>query len=86
MEEDQAAQHARVDKLWKALDTKQQGELDLEALKRGLATINHRKRLLNRLKIFAKDKVALKNADDLLQDVLNAVDTNKDGHISYSGM
>ena len=43
MEEDQAAQDARVEKLWKALDTKQQGQLDLDALKKGLGTINHRK-------------------------------------------
>ncbi len=45
MEEDQAARDARIDKLWKALDTKQQGQLDLEALKRGLTTLKHRKKL-----------------------------------------
>ena len=42
MDEDQAAQDARVEKLWKALDTRREGQLDLGALKRGLATINHR--------------------------------------------
>ena len=42
MNEDQAARDARVEKLWKALDTKEEGQLDLEALKRGLIKINHR--------------------------------------------
>ena len=52
MEEDQATQDARVEKLWKALDTKQQGQLDLEALKKGLTTINHReKSILNDFQI-----------------------------------
>lgn len=29
--------------------------------------------------------VALKNADDMLQNILRVVDTNGDGHIDYSG-
>lgn len=33
-----------------------------------------------------KHPTALKNADALLQDVLKAVDTNKDGRIQYNGM
>ena len=43
MDEDQAAKDARVEKLWKALDTKEEGQLDLDALKRGLIKIHHRR-------------------------------------------
>lgn len=34
---------------------------------------------------FLTVSTALKNADSLLQDVMNAVDTNRDGRIDYSG-
>ena len=30
-------------------------------------------------------RLALKNADSFLQEVMKAVDTDRDGHISYSG-
>lgn len=45
-EEDESAQHARVDKLWQSLDTRKEGQLDIAGLKKGLSKINHRKYLL----------------------------------------
>lgn len=36
------AQDARVDALWATLDTRDQGQLDLVALKRGLRKMDHR--------------------------------------------
>ncbi|KAF6229082.1 hypothetical protein HO133_007196 [Letharia lupina] len=66
--EDQTVQDARVSKLWKTLDTRNEGRLNLNGLKKGLSNINH----------------PLKNADSLLQDVMKAVDTNRDGRIDYS--
>ncbi|KAL2044376.1 hypothetical protein N7G274_003081 [Stereocaulon virgatum] len=60
-------QNARVEKLWKTLDTRNEGQLNLDGLKRGLTKIDH----------------PLKNADSLLQDVLKTVDTNEDGHIEF---
>ena len=43
--EDAAAREARVEKLWRRLDTKNEGKLDANGLKRGLQGIDHRKRL-----------------------------------------
>ncbi len=40
--EDQKAQDARVEKLWKILDTKSEGQLNLNGLKEGLGKIDHR--------------------------------------------
>ena len=40
--EDQAAQDARVEKLWKTLDTGNEGQLNLSGLKKGLIKIDHR--------------------------------------------
>lgn len=40
--EDQIAQDARVNKLWKTLDTRNEGRLNLNGLKKGLSNINHR--------------------------------------------
>ncbi|EOD43683.1 putative calcium dependent mitochondrial carrier protein [Neofusicoccum parvum UCRNP2] len=62
------ALNARVEALWKQLDTRKQGHLDLNGLKRGLRKIDH----------------PLKNADDLLKDVLKSVDADGNGQISYS--
>ncbi|KAB2574997.1 hypothetical protein BFW01_g12070 [Lasiodiplodia theobromae] len=62
------AQDARVEALWTQLDTRKQGHLDINGLKRGLRKIDH----------------PLKNADHLLKDVLKSVDTDGDGEISYS--
>jgi solute carrier family 25 phosphate transporter 23/24/25/41 len=36
------AQDARVDALWATLDTRNQGHLDLVALKKGLRKLDHR--------------------------------------------
>ncbi|KAL8912548.1 MAG: hypothetical protein Q9171_002489 [Xanthocarpia ochracea] len=65
---DEQAQDVRVEKLWQTLDTQKKGHLDARGLKRGLKKIDH----------------PLKNADDMLQDVLAAVDTDGDGHIQYA--
>lgn len=40
--EDQAAQDARVEKLWRTLDTGNEGQLNLSGLKKGLTKIDHR--------------------------------------------
>ncbi|KAK2742904.1 hypothetical protein FQN57_005034 [Myotisia sp. PD_48] len=58
----------RIKGLWKDLDTKQEGQLDLKGFKRGLKKIDH----------------PLKNADGLLREVLKAVDTSGDGQIQYN--
>lgn len=56
-----------MQELWEKLDYKQRGYLDLAILKRGLRRIDH----------------PLKNAESLLKDVLEAMDTNHDGRISH---
>lgn len=58
----------RIKQLWLKLDTRSQGEVDFNGLKKGLAKLDH----------------PLKNADSLLQDLLEAVDTSGDGRIQYS--
>ncbi|KAL8692602.1 MAG: hypothetical protein Q9218_002418 [Villophora microphyllina] len=63
----QKAQDARVEKLWQTLDTQKQGHLDAKGLKKGLKKIDH----------------PLQNADEMLQDVLKALDTDGDGRIQY---
>lgn len=65
--ESQKERDARLRALWTKLDTKKKGTLDLEALKSGLAKINH----------------PLKDADVLIHDMLDACDINHDGKISY---
>ncbi|KAL8732494.1 MAG: hypothetical protein Q9166_002708 [cf. Caloplaca sp. 2 TL-2023] len=65
---DQTAQDARVRKLWQTLDTQRKGHLDVKGLKKGLRNIDH----------------PLKNADEMLHDVLAAVDTDGDGRIQYA--
>ncbi|KAF2428817.1 calcium dependent mitochondrial carrier protein-like protein [Tothia fuscella] len=62
------SQDARIEELWRKLDTKGKGYLDLPALKLGLRKIDH----------------PLKKADALLKDVLNAIDADSDGRISYA--
>ncbi|CAZ85743.1 unnamed protein product [Tuber melanosporum] len=66
--ESQKARDERLLKLFKSLDTRSEGHLDLEGLRRGLKRINH----------------PLKDAEHLLHDILEAVDTSKDGLIQYS--
>jgi solute carrier family 25 (mitochondrial phosphate transporter), member 23/24/25/41 len=65
--ESQEAREKRIKDLWRKLDTSSSGQIDLGGLKKGLKKIDH----------------PLKNADDLLHDVLKAVDTSGDGRIQF---
>lgn len=65
--ESDEAQEARLHALWRKLDTKRKGTLDLPALKHGLQQMNH----------------PLKDAETLIRDMLTACDINQDGKISY---
>ncbi|KAI9732386.1 MAG: hypothetical protein M1834_001594 [Cirrosporium novae-zelandiae] len=65
--ESQNSLDGRIEELWRTLDTKKEGHLDLKGLKRGLRKMDH----------------PLKNADNFLKDILKAVDTNGDGVIHY---
>nr|POE51910.1 calcium-binding mitochondrial carrier sal1 [Quercus suber] len=65
--ESEEEQEARLQALWHKLDTKKKGTLDLNALKTGLAKINH----------------PLRDADDLVRDMLAACDIDHDGKISH---
>ena len=67
--ETQAERDARIEALWEKLDTKKKGNVDLPALKAGLAGMNH----------------PLKDADNLVRDMLMAADINDDGKISFDG-
>ncbi|KAI3394566.1 hypothetical protein diail_2557 [Diaporthe ilicicola] len=67
MEESQNQRDSRVEELWRKLDPQGTGELDLKGLQKGLRKIDH----------------PLKNADDLLGEVVRLVDTNRDGKIQY---
>ncbi|KAF3482222.1 uncharacterized protein GIQ15_04981 [Arthroderma uncinatum] len=58
----------RIERLWELLDTRKEGQIDLRGFKKGLKQIDH----------------PLKNADDLLHDILKAIDTSQDGRIQYS--
>ncbi|KAF2230197.1 mitochondrial carrier [Viridothelium virens] len=64
----QRALNRRVEQLWKTLDTRNEGQLDVAGLKEGLRNMNH----------------PLQNADNLINDVLKVVDSNGDGRIQYS--
>lgn len=85
-DEAKAAQEARIAQLWKSLDTRGQGQLDLAGLRDGLSKINHR--MMSSLDILetTDELIALKNANELLGEVLQAVDTNGDGRIQYHGI
>ncbi len=83
---DARSQDARVEALWQKLDYRKRGYVDLVNLKKGLRKMDHR--MLLRLKdlFHVPDGIAaLKNADSLLKDVLDAMDENNDGRISYHG-
>jgi solute carrier family 25 phosphate transporter 23/24/25/41 len=41
--ESQKSLDSRVERLWQILDTRKEGELDLNALKKGLKKLDHRK-------------------------------------------
>ncbi|KAF2771561.1 mitochondrial carrier [Teratosphaeria nubilosa] len=57
----------RLQSLWQKLDTKRKGTLDLAALKAGLQKINH----------------PLKDADNLIKQMMHHCDINHDGKITY---
>ena len=84
--EDNSAREARVKKLWKRLDTKNEGKLDANGLKKGLQEIDHRAFSSILALLHTHCSIALKNADSLLQDVLRAIDRDGDKYIQYSGM
>jgi len=67
-EESRQQRDQRITKLWRNLDTTEQGQIDVKGLKKGLRKIDH----------------PLKNADSLLRDVLQVVDTSGDGQIQYN--
>lgn len=79
---------ARVERLWRTLDTRKEGQLDLNGLKRGLKRMDHRQlpaAPIQRILLTPCDLPALKNADLMLRDVMKAVDKNADGKIQYEG-
>lgn len=95
--ESETERERRVAKLWETLDIKKEGHLDLNGLKKGLKKIDHREHCqfvssacpLNLARWWLLTHVlfapALKNADEMLQNILRVVDTNGDGYIDYSG-
>lgn len=68
--ETQNARDDRVEQLWRKLDTKNKGEINLQELQKGLRRIDH----------------PLKDASDMLRDVVKAMDKNGDEVIQYDGM
>ena len=67
--ENQKSRDARIEALWKKLDPNNKGELDVNGLRRGLKRIDH----------------PLKNAQDMVEDVVKAMDKNGDRVIQYDG-
>lgn len=67
-EETQDHRDERILKLWRKLDSAEEGQIDIHGLKKGLKKIDH----------------PLKNADGLLHDVLKAVDSSGDGQIQFN--
>ncbi|KAI1381376.1 mitochondrial carrier [Hypoxylon crocopeplum] len=67
MEESQNERDARVEQLWRKLDYQGTGELDWKGLQKGLKRIDH----------------PMKNAGDMLKDIIKVVDTNGDGKMQY---
>ncbi|THW05404.1 hypothetical protein D6D23_09203 [Aureobasidium pullulans] len=65
--ESSAERENRARSLWKKLDTQNEGFLDFKAFRKGLKKLDH----------------PLKNADGLIEDVLEAVDINNSGRIEY---
>lgn len=86
-DEKQRAQDGRVERLWRTLDTRDEGQLDVPGLKSGLRKINHRLYSVTRLGSITRLILAsaLQNADNFINDVLKAVDSNGDGRIQYNG-
>ena len=51
--EPQNAADARVEQLWQTLDTRKEGQLDINGLKRGLKKMDHRESTLSCLECYA---------------------------------
>lgn len=79
-----------IDRLWCILDGKGKGHIDANGLRKGLRKIDHRETdhlaspLMPMLMNLVRN-VALKDADELLHHVMQAVDSNGDGIIQYQG-
>jgi solute carrier family 25 phosphate transporter 23/24/25/41 len=86
--ESQNARDARIEQLWQRLDPQKKGELDLNGLKKGLGRIDHRKypHQTSSSRPSPNSSAALKNANDMLKDVVKAMDKNGDQVIQYEGM
>ncbi|KAL1897910.1 hypothetical protein Sste5346_003762 [Sporothrix stenoceras] len=65
--ESQNQRTKRVEELWRRLDPRGDRELDLKGLKKGLRRIDH----------------PMKNADDMLREIIDIVDVNGDGKIQF---
>ncbi|KAM0335593.1 hypothetical protein ACHAQA_000641 [Verticillium albo-atrum] len=65
--ESQNQRDKRMEELWASLDTQKSGFLDFKGLQRGLKRIDH----------------PMKNAGDMMRQILARVDTNADGRIDY---
>ncbi|KAK7755884.1 hypothetical protein SLS62_002171 [Diatrype stigma] len=74
--ESQNQRDARIEQLWKKLDFQRKGELDWKALQKGLKKIDHRQPPLS-------TPTPMKNADDMMKEIIKVVDTNGDGKIQY---
>lgn len=67
-EETDEERDKRIKKLWSALNVAKGRHLDAASFKKGLRRIDH----------------PLKNADELLHEILQAVDSSGDGQIQYN--
>ncbi len=89
MHESQNQRDKRVEELWQKLDPQGQGELDFKGLQKGLQRIDHRERAQPRPRGVAcallTGGLAMKNAGDMLKEIIKVVDTNGDGKIQYDG-
>lgn len=56
--ESEAQREERLQSLWRQLDTRRKGYLDLQALKTGLAQMNHRKLCLP-LQCFPRNRLGI---------------------------
>ncbi|KAM0282832.1 hypothetical protein ACHAQH_002836 [Verticillium albo-atrum] len=65
--ESQNQRDKRIEELWAKLDTQKSGFLDFKGLQRGLKRIDH----------------PMKNAGEMMRQILARVDTNEDGRIDY---
>ena len=68
--------------------TRREGHIDLNGLKKGLKKIDHRE--FDRVPCYISARwanllLALKNADDMVVNVVREVDTNGDGRIDQAG-